>query len=389
MRSELIPLSALAGDERALAAWRRLAATAVSRNPFAEPEVVLPAARALGVHDVELLVVRDAERWLAALPVRRLPGYRRVPGRCLAAWRHEYCFLGTPLVAPDDPGAALRALIAGALGQAPCLALDWIEADGTLAEPLSEALAAASRPVVVERFERPALYHREDGAYLEQAISANHRSQYRRLRRKLEREVGPLTLRDESSDPDAAAHFLALESSGWKGERGTALANAGHGVFFAELCAGFAQTGRLRLLSLATDERRVAMSCGLLAGDTTYEFKIGFDDAYRRFSPGIQLLIAAMDQFHESGLARLDSCADFHTAWTARFLAGHRPLRSVVSTARTPAGAAQATKWRAAAAALGLQRRYDAYGGRDALVRDLRTRARALSRSAPATSPRA
>jgi CelD/BcsL family acetyltransferase involved in cellulose biosynthesis len=372
MRSDLIAVSELSGSD--LAAWRRLSANAVSSNPFAGPEFVLPAVRALRADDVQLLVVHDNRgTWLAALPVRRmdaylLDGYRRVPGQCLATWRHEYCYSGTPLVSAGAPRVSLERLIASGASHTGVLVLDWLETDGPLADTLAGALATASRPVEFERFERPAVYRREAGGYLQDAISARSRKQYRRLRRRLEGEVGPLTLRDESGDPDAALAFLALESSGWKAAAGTALQTAGHGELFVELCSGFAASGRLRLLSLANDERRVAMICELLDRRMCYAFKIAFDDEYRRDSPGVQLVIAAMDAFHDSGLECLDSCADPRTAWTQRFFADRRTLHSVAVTARTPAGALQAAKWHAAAATLSLQHRYQAAGGREALV---------------------
>src|ERR1700735_3347100 len=98
MRSDVIPVSELA--PRDLAAWRELGLHGVAPNPFAMPEMVLPATRGWGVHDVGVLTVREGTGWRAALPVRRVRNYRSVPGTCLAGWRHSYCYLGTPLVAP-------------------------------------------------------------------------------------------------------------------------------------------------------------------------------------------------------------------------------------------------------------------------------------------------
>ena len=57
MRHGVLPLSELTA--RDLSAWRDLAADVVSPNPFAEPELVVPATRAWDVDDVQLLVVRD------------------------------------------------------------------------------------------------------------------------------------------------------------------------------------------------------------------------------------------------------------------------------------------------------------------------------------------
>jgi CelD/BcsL family acetyltransferase involved in cellulose biosynthesis len=357
MRSDVISISDLGRLD--LAAWEELGAAAVSRNPFAEREFVLPAARGWGVDDLGVLVVRDGTQWLAALPVRSVRSWRSVPGRCLAGWRHSYCYLGTPLVAGGgDPEAILAMLIRRGLQVGGCLGLDWLDVDGPLAGALTAALASASRPVEVEQFERAALYRRDQPDYLEQTLSARHRKEYQRKLRLLEREVGELTLRDRSDDPAAYERFLELERSGWKGKAGTAMASRpGHGEFFIEMARGFARSGRFLMLSLESEQRTVAMRCDLLAGEISFNFKVAFDEQLGRFSPGIQLYIANLERFHASGRAWSDSCADADNATLNRLWFGRRGLRSVVATPRRVTRALPYVKWRLAAEALPLRRR--------------------------------
>jgi hypothetical protein len=339
-------------------AWQQLGAAAIAPNPFAEPAFVLPAARAWGVDDLALLVVRDGSAWHAALPVRGVRSWRGVPGRCLAGWRHAYCYLGTPLVAGSDPTRSLTEMVRVGIELGGCLALDWVDVDGPLAPHMTAALRAGGRPVTVEQFERAALYRRERADYLEQTLSRHHRSEYRRKRRRLESEVGPLSLRDESANPAAYGRFLALEQSGWKGAAGTAMGSrSGHGRFFLEMAEGFASSGRFQLLSLASERESVAMRCDLLAGDMSFNFKVAYNERFARFSPGIQLYVANLDRFHSSGLAWSDSCADRANATLNRLWSGRRRLRSMVATRSGVAGAADYAKWRAAAAALSFRRR--------------------------------
>jgi CelD/BcsL family acetyltransferase involved in cellulose biosynthesis len=355
MRSEVIPISEL--EQRDLVAWQRLSATAVSSNPFAEPEFVFPAARAWQVNDLSILVVREGTDWLAALPVRNMRSWRSVPGTCLANWRHDYCYLGAPLVAQGDTEAILATLIKGGLRASGCLALDWIDADGPLSGALASAFAAESRLVVVDEFERPALYRRDSPDYLQQTLSARRLEDYQRKLQLLEQEVGELTLRDASHDPAAYARFIRLERSGWRGEVGSAMAcRPGHAVFFTQMCRGFAQSGRLLMLSLASEQSTVAMNCELLAGDMSFNFKLAFDERLARFSPGVQLYIANLDRFHSSGLAWSDSAAS-DNATLNRLWSGRRRLRSVVATRREPSGVLPYAKWRVASAALPIRRK--------------------------------
>jgi CelD/BcsL family acetyltransferase involved in cellulose biosynthesis len=356
MRHDVLPISELTA--RDLAAWHELGADALSPNPFAEQELVLPAARAWGVDDVNLLVVREGPDWLAALPVRHAKSWRGVPGDVIAAWRHDYCFLCTPLVRSAGRDEALAMLVRAALAASPAFSLDWFDGDGPLAQPLMAALASAGRVVVVERFERAVLDRRERDDYLERAFSARHRSGYRRKLKQLEQEVGPVTVRDDRDDPQAVERFLELEASGWKGQAGTAMAcNPAHAAFFTEMALAFAKSGRFRMLSLVSEDRTIAMRSDVVTGDATFGFKLAFDENLARYSPGIQLEIAGTGSFHSTGLDRADSCTVPENASMNRLWPDRRALVSAVATRRTPRGAAAYLRWAAAGRLLPLRRR--------------------------------
>lgn len=353
MRAHVLSISDL--GPRDLAAWRQLGATSVSPNPFFEPDFVLPATKAWGVDDVGMLIVRDRADWLAAVPVRKVHSWRRTRGRFLTAWRHDYCYLSNPLVADADAEAILATLVRGGVQETGRLAIDWIDVDG----PLDRALHSAAIVVTVEQFERAALCRREDGDYLE-TLSSRHRREYRRKLRRLESELGTLTLRDDSHDPAAYTRFLELESSGWKGAAGTGTAMAcrpGHGEFFIEICKRLAGTGRLELLSLASEDRIVAMQSNFTFQDMTLAFKIAFDEQYARFSPGIQMELANIDHFHANGWTWSDSCSSPENATLNRLWSGRRQLRSILATRRDAAGTLTSAKWQAAIATRPIRRR--------------------------------
>lgn len=348
-------------------AWEQLAAHAVSPNPFFEPRFVLAAVRGLGMNDIGLMVVRNGRDWVAALPVQRRGAWRAVPGRCLTSWVHLYCFLGTPLVTDSDPEEALSLLLRRGLSERACLALDLIDADGALAEPFSAALAAESRVVVLERFERATLWRRPAGDYLEHTVSSRHRKELRRTFRNMTRAFGEVKVVDRSNDSSAYDEFLRLEASGWKGRRGTALRNhAGHAQFFREMCSGFASDGRLELLSLQTDDRTLAMKCNLVSGNVTFCFKIGYAEEAAQFSPGIHLEAANVERFHAGNSSWTDSCAVPFNAMINRLWPDRRALQSVVSCRRGPSGALPYRRWKGAAATM--------LPARAALARRLRNR---------------
>lgn len=350
-QADLIPTAELEPGD--IAAWELLSEQAVSPNPFFEPRFVLPAARRLGVSSVGLLVVRNGRDWVAALPVAKAIAWRAVPGRCIASWVHLYCFLGTPLVTDWDPEAALTLLVRRGLTERACMPLDLIDADGPLAEPLTRALAAESRVIVLERLERATLRRSPTGDYLEQTVSSRHRKELRRTFRNMARELGEIKAVDRSNDASAYDEFMKVEGSGWKGRRGTALgSDRQHADFFREMCAGFASDSRLELLSLQTDERALAMKCNIVSNGVTFCFKIAYDEELARFSPGIHLEVANIEHFHAGNSSWSDSCAVPFNAMINRLWSGRRALRSVVACRRGPSGALPYLRWKTAAATM-------------------------------------
>lgn len=322
MRAEATPLGEL--DDADRRAWRELAGRALDPNPYLDPDFVLPAARGLGEWDaVELLRVVDRDGWAFALPIRRYRRWHRVPLPCVATWFHSYCFLGTPLIAPGDPGKALAAALArlgGARRQA-FVGLDWTAADGPAALDLDES----DEPLRFDRFQRATLNRRDDGEYLSH-VRGKHRREFRRLAAGLQERLGAgVELTDRAGEDAAIDEFLRLEAAGWKGRAGTALATIPpHAAFFRETCRALADRGALQMHFLEADGRAVAARCSLLAGRTSFCFKIAYDEKLAEFSPGRELELRLLDAFHrDERLDRMDSCAEpgnplFNRLWPDR-----------------------------------------------------------------------
>jgi CelD/BcsL family acetyltransferase involved in cellulose biosynthesis len=298
-------------SDREIAAWRALADTAAEPNPFFEPDFVLPAARHLASRDVGLLAVENGDGWSACMPVApmRVGGFS--PG--VGTWRHQYCFLGTPLVDRDRLEPAIGTLLRHPLGKGPApLFMAEAMSDGPVLGALHHCLAEEKLAIVFEAdHERASLHRRSDGVYSE-GKRAHRRRELQRLWRRLEEDLGEeLEVEESTGERPVWEDFLELESSGWKGRNATALAaDPSHATFFRELCASFAEAGRLQMLTLKAGKRIVAMKCNISAGDTLFCFKIGYDESLSRFSPGVQLERANVDVFHERRDEEfMDSCA--------------------------------------------------------------------------------
>jgi CelD/BcsL family acetyltransferase involved in cellulose biosynthesis len=355
VRARFVGLSDL--TDRDVSAWRELAARAIEPNPFFEPDFVLPAARSLdGSGGVGILLAESADGWAACLPVRRAWRWRRLPLRSLTAWRHLYCYLGTPLVSDEQPQRAVDALVEWATADPTTVAfaLDWMGVDGAVGSALRQALGERNGGAFAyESFDRALLRRRAEDTYLNEALSAKRRKELRRLERRLADGLGePLTLTDRGSEPDAPTDFSRLEAAGWKGRAGTALgSSARHTRFFEEVCGAFRASGRLQMLALRGGERTVAMQCNLIAGEGLFCFKVAYDEALASYSPGVQLELAAVDAFHDwEAIHWMDSCAAPDNQLINRIWPDRRRVASVVVAGDGRAGRAALAGVRSAAA---------------------------------------
>jgi CelD/BcsL family acetyltransferase involved in cellulose biosynthesis len=356
--ARLIPLSELTQGE--IGAWRELAGRAASPNPFFDPDYVLPAAHGLDCFDrVGVVIVEDGGEWAACMPVRRYARWHRLPLPCVGTWRHRYCLLGTPLLSTDAEDGVLT--IADSMREAKgsaFAALEWVPAEGPIAAGMD---ASTPAPIPFEEITRAMIVRRRQNDYLDGKVKGKHRREFRRLSKGLEEEVGgPLELVDRAGDPAAVEDFLALEASGWKGRTGTALAaHPAHADFFREMTARMAARGALELTFLAGGGRIAAARCSLVSGDGNFCFKVAFDEELKRFSPGRELELRLIDQFHDDArLQWMDSCADPDNELFNRLWPDRRKLRTVAYRSRGPLGASVPPALRAVAA-LRNRRRHD------------------------------
>lgn len=104
--------------------------------------------------------------------------------------------------------------------------------------------------------------------------------------------------------------LLQLETDGWKGRRGSAIAQSEALERFVDtLIEHAAGQARLLLAIAYAGERPVAAQFGLINDGEILLYKSGYDEASSQFSPGRLLLLDVAAQALRHGL-RIDSCAD-------------------------------------------------------------------------------
>ena len=123
--------------------------------------------------------------------------------------------------------------------------------------------------------------------------------------------------------------FLKLEASGWKGKRGTALLqNEGHLAFIRRAVRDMAAAGHCQVISLHAGGTPVAAAIVLRHLDRAIYFKLGVDERFAKYSPGVQMTLDLTRQMcADPTIASVDSTADANHAmidpiWRERLAVG-------------------------------------------------------------------
>jgi len=323
--ARLVPI--LEGLRAFAPALEELAGASGQANVFYEPWMLGPMIeRYAGGRRVDALLVFEGAagdgRLCGFFPLERARLHRWLPLPCLRAWHMHYCFRCVPLVRAGREEACLAALLRWFRSGPTALRL--LELSDFGAGPLETAIERHLRRGPGFRFVRSAgeaiMIRRRESleAYFSGRPSSRLLQQCRRKLRRLA-ETGALSFTEPRTAAEldqAIDEFLALEAAGWKGRSGTSLAcRPADRAYFAEILRRAFARRRLSLLCLRLDGRPIAARCTFLAPPGSFVFKIAYDEAYARYSPGLLLEAESIRRLHESGddggqrLEWTDTCA--------------------------------------------------------------------------------
>ncbi|MBR0777121.1 GNAT family N-acetyltransferase [Bradyrhizobium diazoefficiens] len=314
--------------------WQALAARAVEPNGYYLPGWELAvSATARGRTDASALAAFDGARLIGLMPVVSLRQAWKIPLPALVS-AHPYGTLCSPLLDRESAVEASSRLLQRAReAGAQALILRDVALDGDAMNSLNQVLDRDGlKPRVLTSYIRASLDATADGeTLLREALGAKKLKELRRQRHRLEQH-GPVTFevarKPEEIGP-ALETFLQLEASGWKGARGTALVqHAGDAAFVRRAVLALAETAQCEIVTLRAGAIPAAAGIVLRHQDRAFFFKLGIDENFAKYSPGVQLTLDLTRHLcADPAIASADSTASadhpmINPIWRGRFAIG-------------------------------------------------------------------
>lgn len=327
-----------------------LATLASEPNVFYEPWMLLPSLKAFGQDRsfVFVLVFMNPPGAGSSLcgffPLEIVNGVGGLPIRSCRLWNFLHFRWCAPLVRAGYEVECLKAFFEWAQSKAnPRSLIEFrsLPAWGKLSQALIDIVNREGLPHYIADLHTRALLLKADSAEacIRAALPGSKIKELNRLQRRLG-ERGDLRYERLTEAEDVSEWiegFLNIEARGWKGRAGTALASSSEQRrFFEEIVPSAFDRGQLMMLRASVGDRAIAYKCNFVSRAGAFAFKIAYDETYSAYSPGVQLELENIRQFHSMGEVNwMDSCAD-----PDHFMANHlwADRRTIQSTLIAPRG---------------------------------------------------
>ena len=278
--------------------WRVLAERAAEPNGYYLPdwELAINASAPGRGGALALSAWSDATELTGLLPVISMWRAYKIPLPALVS-ADPYGTLSTPLLDRGLAEAAAADILHGARrAGAHVLILRDTSLHGAAMNAFTEVLRRDGiTPRVLQSHVRAALDARRDAdELLRESLGHKKLKELRRQRNRLadHGNVQFDVARAPGEVTAAIETFLKLEASGWKGKRGTALVqDDGDAAFIRRATSALAANGQCEIMTLKAGETAVASAIVLRHQDRAFYFKLGVDERFSKFSPGVQLTL--------------------------------------------------------------------------------------------------
>ena len=314
-RFETLPFERLAAEEHLVQGWEMLDAVAMLPTQSYAFSAALSRSMLAG-SSVEVLLVLTAVGIGGLLPLCRDRGY-------FSRWRligaREVFEPGDALYATPE---AARALAASIVHTARPLRLDRLPADSLIVPSLREAMRRKGFVSVRPSVPAPKITLDASWRDPESRFNSGRRSDFRRAARRAS-VFGAVTcevLAPSLTEFDALFdEAIGVEVRSWKKEAGSALAtDRAKEAFFRQFFRNACEDGTFRIAFLRIDGQAVAMQMAIERSQRYWLFKIGYDEAFGKCSPGTLLMLHTLGWAAGRGLKSYELLGNVER-WIADF----------------------------------------------------------------------
>jgi CelD/BcsL family acetyltransferase involved in cellulose biosynthesis len=299
--------------ERLADQWRDLCNDSVDDQPFYRPEWIAAHIRAFTPQaKVVLLTVSSGERLLFVLPLlQEWSVFAGVPLRKLRAPVNSHsCRLDAVRRSGSDGDAAVMAAWKHlqSLDSWDLLELSDAPEGGTISALVLAAGQSGVHTAQVPMRRNPYVPVPADPAGLQKLpINARLRGKLRHIRRELDTQGGLTFCRVNTADRSMLDRFYELESAGWKGTEGSAIAcNPNIRQFYDEISQAAERFGYLCMYSLELNGELLASHFGLSHNGRYFSPKIAYNENFPQYAPGHLIVSEILQDCASRGISEYD-----------------------------------------------------------------------------------
>jgi CelD/BcsL family acetyltransferase involved in cellulose biosynthesis len=293
--------------------WRNLCDEAVDDQPFYRPEWIAAHIRAFNPQaKIVLLTVSCDEKLLFVLPL--LQEWSTFSGVLLRKLRgpvnsHSCRFDAVRHSSSQGDAAVIAAW--NHLQNLPgwdLLELHHVPEGGTISALVLAASNSGVHTAQVPMRRNPYVPIPADPTDLKKLpVNARLRGKLRHIRRELDSQGGLKFLRVDKADRSVLDRFYELESAGWKGTEGSAIAcHPEIRQFYDEISQAAERFGYLCVYSLELNGELLASHFGLSLRGRYFSPKIAYNEKFPQYAPGHLIVSEILQDCASRGISEYD-----------------------------------------------------------------------------------
>lgn len=308
--------------------WRELCDRGLNPIPFCRPEWIGAYAHNFVPHaNLILFTVRTLNELKAVLPMQEeLTSFCGLQVRKLRGTTNVHSGRFDLVLAPEENGKCIVQALWDILKNSSTwdvLEFPFVPQGGILEHLLESASAdglLVGRQEAIRSPYIPLADWKGGEDVWPEYVSGRFRKDLRRVTRHLSSQGALQLHRSEKADVQMLERFYALESSGWKGKEGSAIASSPYlRAFYDEFARAAEAFGYLSLYLLELDGTPIAGHFGLAYRRRYFSPKVAYDERYRQYSPGQVLMHMVLRDCVQRGFSEFDILgpwADWKAKWT-------------------------------------------------------------------------